>query len=136
MGGNKSNLYPDDYVIRLAETYLIRAEAYMRAGDLASAAKDINVVRSRAQCKYLVTPEDVSVELILDERARELIYEENRWNTLLRMGGTLASDRIREYSYWEYPRSGSMKNFGVWPIPQTVIDTNKDVKIEQNDGWK
>ena len=29
-----------------------------------------------------------------------------------------------------------MKNFSVWPIPQTVIDTNKDVKIEQNDGWK
>ena len=136
LGGNKSNLYRDDYMIRLAETYLIRAEAHMRAGDLASAARDINVVRSRAQCKYLVTPEDMSVELILDERARELIYEENRWNTLLRMGGTLASDRIREYSYWEYPRSGSMKNFGVWPIPQTVIDTNKDVKIEQNDGWK
>ena len=135
-GGNKSNLYRDDYVIRLAETYLIRAEAHMRAGDLASAARDINVVRARSKCKYLVTPDDVNVDLILDERARELIYEENRWNTLLRMGGTLASDRIREYSYWEYPRSGSMKNFGVWPIPQTVIDTNKDVKIEQNEGWK
>lgn len=135
-GGNKSNLYRDDYMIRLAETYLIRAEAYMRAGDAASAARDINTVRERAQCKYLVSAADVSVELILDERARELIYEENRWNTLLRMGGTLASDRVREYSYWDYPRSGSMKNFGVWPIPQNVIDTNKDVKIEQNDGWK
>ena len=135
-GGNKSNLYRDDYMIRLAETYLIRAEAYMRAGDAASAARDINTVRERAQCKYMVTTDDVSVELILDERARELIYEENRWNTLLRMGGTLASDRVREYSYWDYPRSGSMKNFGVWPIPQSVIDTNKDVKIEQNDGWK
>ena len=52
------------------------------------------------------------------------------------MGGTVACDRIREYSYWDYPRSGSMKNFSVWPIPQSVIDTNKDVKIEQNDGWK
>lgn len=135
-GGNKSNLYRDDYMIRLAETYLIRAEAYMRAGDAPSAAADINVVRERAQCKYMVTAGDVSVELILDERARELIYEENRWNTLLRMGGTLAVDRIREYSYWDYPRSGSMKNFSVWPIPQNVIDTNKDVKIEQNDGWK
>ena len=51
------------------------------------------------------------------------------------MGGTLASERIREYSYWDYPRSGAMKNFGLWPIPQTVIDTNKDVKIEQNEGW-
>ena len=135
-GGNKSNLYRDDYVIRLAETYLIRAEAHWRAGDNASAARDINVVRQRAQCKYLVTADDLSLELILDEHARELIYEENRWNTLLRMGGTVACDRIREYSYWDYPRSGSMKNFSVWPIPQSVIDTNKDVKIEQNDGWK
>lgn len=108
----------------------------MRAGDAPSAAADINVVRERAQCKYMVTAGDVSVDLILDERARELIYEENRWNTLLRMGGTLAADRIREYSYWDYPRGGSMKNFSVWPIPQSVIDTNKDVKIEQNDGWK
>lgn len=134
-GGNKSNLYRDDYIIRLAETYLIRAEAKMRAGDLEGAAADINAVRSRAKATYMVTAADMNIELILDERARELIFEENRWNTLLRMGGTLASERIREYSYWDYPRSGTMKNFGLWPIPQTVIDTNKDVKIEQNEGW-
>ncbi|MDD6364466.1 MAG: RagB/SusD family nutrient uptake outer membrane protein [Bacteroidales bacterium] len=134
-GGNKSYLYRDDYVIRLAETYLIRAEAYMRVGDNANAAKDINVVRSRAQCKYLVSEADINLDLILDERARELIYEEYRWNTLLRMGGTVAVDRIRQYAYWDYPRSGSMKNFSVWPIPQSVIDTNKDVKIDQNEGW-
>ena len=134
-GGNKSNLYRDDYVIRLAETYLIRAEAKMRAGDKEGAAADINAVRSRAKASYMVTAADMDINLILDERARELIFEENRWNTLLRMGGTLASERIREYSYWDYPRSGTMKNFGLWPIPQTVIDTNKDVKIEQNEGW-
>ncbi len=134
-GGNKSNLYRDDYMIRLAETYLIRAEARMRAGDLEGAASDINAVRSRAHATYMVTAADMNLNLILDERARELIFEENRWNTLLRMGGTIASERIREYSYWDYPRSGTMKNFGLWPIPQTVIDTNKDVKIEQNEGW-
>ena len=54
---------------------------------------------------------------------------------VLRMGGTVAVDRIREYSYWDEPRSASMKNFNLWPIPQTVIDTNKDVKMEQNEGW-
>ncbi|MCQ2143416.1 MAG: RagB/SusD family nutrient uptake outer membrane protein [Bacteroidales bacterium] len=134
-GGNKSYLYRDDYMLRLAETYLIRAEASMRAGDTAKAAEDINVVRSRAHCSYLVSAADVDLNLILDERARELIYEEYRWNTLLRMGGTVAADRIREYSYWDYPRSGTMKNFSVWPIPQSVIDTNKDIKIEQNEGW-
>lgn len=134
-GGNKSYLFRDDYVIRLAETYLVQAEAYMRAGELGKAAESINAVRSRAKCNYLVTADDVNLDLILDERARELMYEENRWCTLLRMGGTVAVDRIREYSYWDYPRMGTMPNYNLWPIPQKVIDTNKDVKVQQNEGW-
>jgi len=135
-GGNKSNLYRDDYLIRLAETYLLRAEARLRAGDKSGAASDINTLRKRAQCTYLFSASDMTIDVILDERARELLYEELRWNTLLRMGGTVAVDRIREYSYWEYPRSGTMKNFNLWPIPQSVIDTNKDAVLEQNEGWK
>jgi len=135
-GGNKSYLYRDDYVIRLAETYLVRAEAYLRRDNAAMAAVNINVVRKRAGCSYLATGSNTDLNLILDERARELIYEEDRWNTLLRMGGTVAVDRIIEYSYWEYPRMGTMKHFNLWPIPQSVIDSNKDVKIEQNEGWK
>lgn len=135
-GGNKSYLFRDDYLIRLAETYLIRAEAKLRRGDLDGAAADVNALRKRAECSYLVTSSDMSIDMILDERARELIYEEMRWNTLLRMAGTVAVERIVEYSYWDYPRSGSMKTFNLWPIPQSVIDSNKDNLIEQNDGWK
>ena len=62
-------------------------------------------------------------------------FEEIRWNTLLRMGGTVAVDRIREHADWDAPRSASMRTFNLWPIPQSVIDTNKDAKIEQNEGW-
>ena len=134
-GGNKSYIFRDDYYIRLAETILLRAEARMRLGDLKGAAADINKLRARAKCSYMVQDYEVNLNLILDERARELVYEELRWNTLLRMGGTVAVDRIREYSYWDYPRSSSMKTFNLWPIPQKVIDTNKDVLIEQNEGW-
>ncbi|MBQ3722436.1 MAG: RagB/SusD family nutrient uptake outer membrane protein [Bacteroidales bacterium] len=134
-GGNRTYIFRDDYAIRLSETILLRAEAKWRSGDLQGAANDINLIRRRAKCSYLVSSSDVGLELILDERARELMYEEIRWNTLLRMGGTVAVDRIREYAYWDAPRSASMKNFNLWPIPQTVIDTNKDAKIEQNDGW-
>lgn len=134
-GQDRSNLFRDEYIIRLAETVLLRAEAKMRAGDNAGAAADINLLRARAQCGYMVTAADVNVELILDERARELIYEETRWNTLLRMGGTIAVDRIKKYSYWDDPRATLTRNFNLWPIPQTVIDTNKDVVLEQNPGW-
>lgn len=134
-GEDRSRLFRDDYLIRLSETILLRAEAKLRKGDKGGAASDINLLRDRAQCSYKVTAGDMNLDLILDERARELIYEECRWNTLLRMGGTVAADRIKKYSYWDAPRTTLTKNFNLWPIPQTVIDTNKDVKLEQNPGW-
>ncbi|WP_080903810.1 RagB/SusD family nutrient uptake outer membrane protein [Parabacteroides sp. Marseille-P3160] len=134
-GQNRSNLFRDEYLIRLPETILLRAEAKMRSGNKEGAANDINLLRKRAKCSYLVTASDVSVDLILDERARELVYEECRWNTLLRMGGTVAVDRIKKYAYWDDPRATLTKNFNLWPIPQVVIDTNKDVPMVQNPGW-
>lgn len=134
-GEDRSNLFRDEYLIRLAETILLRAEAKMRNGDNAGAAEDINKLRRRAQCDYLVTASDVNLDLILDERARELIYEETRWNTLLRMGGTVAVDRIRKYAYWDVARQTLNFDYNLWPIPQSVIDMNKDVKLEQNPGW-
>jgi hypothetical protein len=134
-GGSLRRIFRDDYYIRLPETILLRAEAKLRVGNAAGAASDINMIRSRAKCGYLVTASDVSFDLILDERTRELIYEESRWNTLLRMGGTIAVDRIKKYSYWDYPRTTLTKQYNIWPIPQSVIDTNKDVEMAQNPGW-
>ncbi|MDP4240530.1 MAG: RagB/SusD family nutrient uptake outer membrane protein [Bacteroidota bacterium] len=136
-GENMSNLFRDDYIIRLPETILLRAEAKQRSGNKAGAADDINLLRNRAQCTYLVTAADMddNFKTILDERARELVYEECRWNTLLRMGGTIAVDRIKKYAYWPEAQSTLTFNYNLWPIPQTVIDANKDVKLDQNPGW-
>lgn len=136
-GENMSNLFRDDYFIRLSETILLRAEAKQRSGDKAGAAADVNLLRDRAQCTYLVTAADMddSFNAILDERTRELVYEECRWNTLLRMGGTIATDRIKKYAYWPEAQASLTFSYNLWPIPQTVIDTNKDVKLEQNPGW-
>ena len=137
-GENMSNLFRDDYFIRLPETILLRAEAKQRSGDKAGAAADINLLRDRAKCSYRVTATDMddNFNTILDERARELVYEECRWNTLLRMGGTIAVDRIKKYAYWPTAQATLTFNYNLWPIPQTVIDANKDVKLEQNPGWK
>lgn len=134
-GQNRSNLFRDEYAVRLAETILLRAEAYYRSGNSGLAADDINMLRSRAQCDYMATAGDVDIDFILDERARELFIEENRWNTLLRMGGTVAVDRIRKYSLYEHTALTLTFNFNLWPIPQGVIDRNKDVKMAQNPGW-
>lgn len=137
-GENRSNLFRDDYIIRLPETILLRAEAKQRLGNKAGAAADVNLLRTRAQCTYKVTAADMDdkFKTILDERARELVYEECRWNTLLRMGGTIAVERIREYAHWPETKATLTFNYNLWPIPQTVIDSNKDVKINQNLGWE
>lgn len=136
-GENMSNLFRDDYFIRLSETILLRAEAKQRMGDKPGAAADVNLLRERAQCTYRVTAADMddNFSLILDERARELVYEECRWNTLLRMGGTIAVDRIKKYAYWPEAQATLTFNYNLWPIPQGVIDTNKDEPLAQNEGW-
>jgi hypothetical protein len=136
-GQDRSNLFRDDYFIRLPETILLRAEAKQRSGDKAGAAADINLLRSRANCNYLVSAADMddNFNTILDERARELVYEECRWNTLLRMGGTIAVDRIKKYAFWPEANATLNSQYNLWPIPQLVIDANKDVKLEQNKGW-
>ena len=115
----------------------------MRKGDNANAAADINVLRNRAQCGYLVTAGDVDLDLILAERARELFFEEWRWCTLLRMGGAVALDQINKYSYFagtenEFYRGANAQPSGwnIFPIPQETIDANLDAVLEQNPGWE
>jgi hypothetical protein len=127
----------DDYYCRLAETYLIRAEAKQRNGDKTGTADDINVVRQRSGCKYLVSAGDVddNFSLILDERVRELNFEECRWCTLLRMGGTIAVDRIKKYAMRPEEYTNSLPVFNLWPIPQRIIDMNLGAPMEQNPGW-
>ena len=134
-GENRSNIFRDDYAIRLPETILLRAEAYLRKGDKVRACDDINLIRDRAKCTYRITPDKVDLDFILDERARELYVEECRWNTLLRMGGTVAVDRIRKYAMWPVTKATLTFDYNLWPIPQAVIDRNMQAVIEQNPGW-
>lgn len=122
--------YSDMYILRLAETYLLRAEAYHLKGDNVQAANDINQVRLRSIAKA-ITPDQVSLEYILDERARELTYEEPRRITLQRMG--LLVERVRKYN--DLNRDDIRDFHNLWPIPSSDIEANKDVKMEQNPGY-
>jgi tetratricopeptide (TPR) repeat protein len=122
----------DVMVYRLAETYLLRAEAYFRKGDLVRAAADINAVRERAHAKPALTAE-VTIDYILDERARELITEEPRRRTLMRMGKLV--ERVRKYNMRESTRTSIQEKHELFPIPQTAIDANFSTKLEQNPGY-
>lgn len=122
--------YTDIYAIRLAETYLLRAEAYLKKGDPQKAADDLNVVRSRAGAAPVAVA-DVDIDFILDERARELAGEEPRRLTLARLG--LLYDRVRRYNPVSAPTIQPFHNH--LPIPQNTIDANSGADFPQNDGY-
>lgn len=79
----------DWYLYRLAEAYLLRAEAKFYQGRAGDATSDVNEVRQRAKCTQLYTG-DVTIGDIMDERARELYWEEWRNVELTRVSLCLA----------------------------------------------
>ena len=129
-GASSPDIYVDQYAMRLAETYLLRAEAYLLQGDKQKATDDINVVRNRAHAKP-ATASEIDLDYILDERTRELLVEEPRRLTLIRMNKLV--DRVRKYHPYGGPTIQDFHAF--WPIPQTAIDANINAVLEQNPGY-
>ena len=85
------------YIYRSAEVYLLLAEAYYWKDQPALVAEMLNVVRTRAGADPL-SPADINIGAILDERARELYYEENRHIEITRIAFTYArTGKICEY---------------------------------------
>jgi hypothetical protein len=78
------------YAIRLAEMYLIRAEARAEkaAPDFTGALEDLNIIRSRANVPVIasVVDKDDLINKILQERRIEFAYESHRWFDLIRKG--------------------------------------------------
>ena len=120
----------DQYMFRLAETYLIRAEAYLGLGNTTSAAADINVVRARSKATP-VAPGSVDIDYILDERMRELGVEEKRMLTLCRLGKLY--DRVVKCN--PFYASQMQSHYNLWPIPFSEIERNREAKLEQNPGY-
>ncbi len=125
--------HKDVYAIRLAETILLRAEAYVGLGKKDLAAADINAIRNRAHA----TPIDASkadLDYVLDERARELYAEEFRNITLRRMGKLV--ERVRRYNNNPKNPGLNIQDYNVlFPIPQSQIDLNIDAVMPQNPGY-
>ncbi len=125
-----SSGYKDAIYLRLADTYLLKAEAEYKLGNLAEAAKSINVLRRRANASE-INASDVNIDFILDERSRELVLEEHRRYTLLRTGKWL--ERTKKYNF-NGGQEISEKDT-LFPIPQIVIDANLTEKMPQNPGY-
>lgn len=127
-----SGSYRDRMKFRLAETYLYLCEARLMKGDLPGARDAINNVRRRAHASELTDDSQMTMDFLLDERIRELVGEESRRFTLCRTGKLV--ERTRKYN----EESGdAIRDYHVlWPIPQSMIDSNVGAEFSQNEGYK
>lgn len=134
-GSDVEGNYPDtDFpMFRLADVYLMYAEAVLRGGsggDRTTAVGYINQLRQRAGT---ATVTDITLDFIIDERARELYWEGHRRTDLIRFG------RFTSGSYL-WPWKGNVKEgqavpdyLRLYPIPASDIVANPNLK--QNTGY-
>ena len=133
----------DFLAFRLAETYLIAAEAAMYTGDLEAAARFINAVRHRAartstdaaqqaahRAAMTASASDMTIDFILDERGRELLGEQDRWFDLVRTGKLL--ERTRKRNPEAAPKI--KEHHVLRPVPQDQIDRTTNA-FPQNPGY-
>lgn len=110
------------YVIRIAELYLIRAEARAQLGDLGGALADLNAIRARADVEALDSDDQTEILLAIEtERAVEFAFEAHRWFDLTRTERAGEVLGLTDRNYW------------VFPIPYS--DVLSDPDVDQNPGY-
>lgn len=129
---NASYSYADQTYLRLADTYLLLAEAYFKQGKLPQAADFINRIRTRSKATPIAANgSTITIDYILDERSRELVTEELRRETLIRTGKLLERTKLHN------KLAAAMQPHQVLlPIPQKVINANTGKVMKQNPGYE
>lgn len=123
-------------VIRLSEIYLIAAEAAL-ASDKALAAEYLNAIRQRSPNLEPATTGTITIDMILDERSKELFTEGHRFFDMMRLnkeitynddlGGIAVANRDKTIDRSFYKT--------ILPISQAEINANPDMKAQQNPGY-
>jgi len=125
----------DFILMRLADAYLIRAEANHKQGNNQAAADDLNIIRKRAawdgqEAAMEIAASDVNIDFILDERARELVGEGHRWFDLVRNGKLI--ERVKAHNA---DAAGNIQaHHALRPIPLDQIDRTEG-GYGQNPGY-
>ncbi|WP_319268667.1 RagB/SusD family nutrient uptake outer membrane protein [uncultured Draconibacterium sp.] len=124
----------DANIFRLAETYLIAAEAQLQAGNSGAALAHVNTIRNRAADGVDLSLTSVTIDDILNERALELAGETSRWIDLKRTG-TL-SDRVLAHNphVQLHHTSAIDAHYLLRPIPENEILLTNGT-LEQNPGY-
>jgi len=128
----------DAIVIRLADLYLMAAEAELALGNRGNALNYINTLREKRaipghESEMRITDAQLSFDFILDERGRELVGEQLRWFDLKRTGKLL--ERVKAYN--PEAKDNIQAKHVLRPIPQTFLDAIENAdEFGQNSGWE
>lgn len=120
-------------IYRLAETYLIAAEANMELGNTEQALSQINAVRARAATPLLA---EIDLDRVLEERARELAFEGQRWYTLKRRGLLISylRDHVGNDNFRNEVRDAVEPQHVNFPIPENELNL-LGANYPQNEGY-
>lgn len=139
-GSTGSDLtFPDnDYpVFRLADFYLMYAEAVLRggSGDMNKAVDYVNRVISRAygEDSQNITAGDLTLDFILDERARELYWEGHRRTDLVRYGYLTSGNYLWDWKGNVEAGTAVDEKYNIFPIPSSDVGANTN--LTQNNGY-
>ena len=122
-------------VFRLADAYLMRAEALFNMGDANNAVKDINVIRKRAfgNADGNITADELTSQYILDERGREFYYEAQRRTDLVRFGQFTDGNYKWQWKGGTFDGTQTGSHLNLYPIPGDEVSANQNIK--QNSGY-
>ena len=117
-------------LMRLAEAYLTRAEAYYRQGSIALATADVNVLRERANASTFQT---IDEQDLIDEWCREFYTEARRRSDLVRFGQFTTNAYVWDWKGGSINGTAVSSIYNVYPIPES--DLNNNPNMTQNDGY-
>lgn len=126
-------------VFRLSEMYLIYAEAVLRGGttgDAGTALNYVNLVRTRGYGGSIsgnITAGELTLQFILDERARELYWEGHRRTDLVRYNQLTTSTYLWPWKGGVSSGTAVESKYNLYPIPASILSSNPN--LTQNDGY-
>lgn len=127
-------------VFRLADAYMMRAEALFRLGgaeNIQAAVNDINLIRQRAygDDSGNIEVADLTLDFIIDERAREFYYEAQRRTDLVRFGKFTGGDYLWQWKGGAYAGTSTSEHLNLFPIPGDELSSNPNYNGQNNPGY-
>ncbi|HEV8380708.1 MAG TPA: RagB/SusD family nutrient uptake outer membrane protein [Gemmatimonadales bacterium] len=136
-GSHATHVDTDFPMFRLADAYLMYAEAHLRGGggNAATALNYVNALRVRAygDSSGVITAPELTLDFVLDERGRELLWEGHRRTDLVRYGRFTSGTYIWSWKGGTQAGASTPAHLNLYPIPANELVANPN--LQQNAGY-